>query len=101
MAPLSSGGNVISALTQTLLLAGFARRACAEQTVLPRPARTPALPGQEAKSGKGVYSSSRHSEDVLAVRARGGIGRREGLRILWSNPCRFDPCRAHQQEPAL
>lgn len=27
--------------------------------------------------------------------ARGGIGRREGLRILWSNPCRFDPCRAH------
>ena len=28
--------------------------------------------------------------------ARGGIGRREGLRILWSNPCRFDPCRAHQ-----
>src|SRR5439155_2600894 len=26
--------------------------------------------------------------------ARGGIGRRAGLRILWSNPCRFDPCRA-------
>ena len=29
--------------------------------------------------------------------ARGGIGRREGLRILWSNPCRFDPCRAHHK----
>lgn len=28
-------------------------------------------------------------------RARGGIGRRDGLRIHWRNPCRFDPCRAH------
>jgi hypothetical protein len=28
-------------------------------------------------------------------RARGGIGRRAGLRIQWSNPCRFKSCRAH------
>src|SRR3954462_4889094 len=27
--------------------------------------------------------------------ARGGIGRRAGLRIQWSNPCRFKSCRAH------
>jgi hypothetical protein len=30
-------------------------------------------------------------------RARGGIGRRAGLRIPWSDPCRFKSCRAHQQ----
>lgn len=35
--------------------------------------------------------------DPNAGRARGGIGRRAGLRIPWSNPCRFDPCRAHQR----
>jgi hypothetical protein len=45
---------------------------------------------------KGVYNAFGGGEDARVVRARGGIGRREGLRILWSNPCRFDPCRAHQ-----
>src|ERR1035438_10070401 len=34
-----------------------------------------------APSGKDIYSYSRRSEDVLAGWARGGIGRREGLRI--------------------
>jgi hypothetical protein len=44
---------------------------------------------------KGVYNGLDGGEDAPVVRARGGIGRREGLRILWRNPCRFDPCRAH------
>ena len=39
---------------------------------------------------------------VHALRARGGTGRRAGLRILWSNPCRFDSCRAHRScRPSL
>ena len=46
---------------------------------------------------KGIYNSFGPGENAPVIRARGGIGRREGLRILWSNPCRFDPCRAHQR----
>ena len=33
--------------------------------------------------------------------ARGGIGRHAGLRILWSNPCRFNSCRAHHFNSGL
>ena len=44
---------------------------------------------------KGIYNGFGGGEYARVVRARGGIGRREGLRILWRNPCRFDPCRAH------
>ena len=50
---------------------------------------------------KGVYIGFGGGEDASVVRARGGIGRREGLRILWSNPCRFDPCRAHHSRKHL
>jgi hypothetical protein len=55
--------------------------------------------GGSSRPGRGeigVYSPISCSDNV-PERARGGIGRREGLRILWRNPCRFDPCRAHQQ----
>src|SRR5215471_15574991 len=45
-----------------------------------------------------LFTRSQTASIIVAVWARGGIGRREGLRILWRNPCRFDPCRAHQCE---
>ena len=45
-----------------------------------------------------IYTCRRQGEDDATAWARGGIGRREGLRILWRNPCRFDPCRAHQHQ---
>ena len=42
-----------------------------------------------------VFTLRRAGAQSFHWRARGGIGRHAGLRILWSNPCRFDPCRAH------
>src|SRR5882762_7993640 len=57
---------------------------------MPRPVRSNGI-------WKSIYSVYTASDYVLPDWARGGIGRREGLRILWRNPCRFDPCRAHQE----
>jgi hypothetical protein len=50
---------------------------------------------------KSVYNCLGGGEDATAVWARGGIGRREGLRILWSDPCRTIRLEFDESSPLI